>query len=68
MVIDFINKSLKNSLEGEISVTQEVTSYALNDLKNKKVESLTIKNVVTISQSDYDELAVKDASTLYIIQ
>jgi len=26
-----------------------------------------VRNIVTISQSDYDALAVKDAKTLYIV-
>lgn len=68
MVIDFINKTLKNSIGKSISDTQEVTSYALNDLENRKVASINVRNIITISQSDFDALEVKDAETLYIIQ
>lgn len=42
-------------------------SAALNELNNTTVKSTTVKNIWTGSQSDYDDIVVKDPETLYII-
>lgn len=50
-----------------IEEDEETTSRALNDLENKKVESLDIRNIVKISQSDYDAMSAHSSTTLYVI-
>ena len=44
------------------------TSAALNDLNTNKVSGVGITKIQSISQTDYDALAVKDPATLYIIK
>lgn len=44
------------------------TSAALNDLNTNKVSGVGITKIQSISQADYDALAVKDPATLYIIK
>ena len=52
---------------GQLATVEEVVSTAINDLQTKKVSSSDIKNIVKISQSDYNNLPSKDANTLYLI-
>ena len=42
-------------------------SAAINDLNTNKVSGVGITKIQEISQADYDSLAVKDPTTLYII-
>ena len=44
------------------------TSAALNDLNTNKVSGFGITKIQSISQADYDALAVKDPAALYIIK
>ena len=58
-----------NDLVGkeQINTIDEVVSMALNDLNDRKVNGDGISNIVSISQSDYDNLSEYDPSTLYVI-
>lgn len=55
------------NIEDTMEEKEEVISRALNDLNDRKVNGDGITNIVSISQSDYDNLSVYDPSTLYII-
>lgn len=60
---------------GSSVVDNALSSTSKNAVQNKvikaaldvKIESATINNIVTLSQSDYDALAQKDSATLYVI-
>lgn len=66
-----------SALTAELSEAERVTSTAVNEVRNdittlsgataNMVSSTTIRNIVAISQSDYDALTTKDAATLYYI-
>lgn len=66
-----------SALTAELSEAERVTSVAVNEVKNdittlsgataNMVSSTTIRNIVTISQTDYDALTTKDNNTLYYI-
>lgn len=53
--------------DNDLKQKEEVISRALNDLNDRKVNGDGITNIVSISQSDYDNLSEYDPSTLYII-
>lgn len=66
-----------SALTAELSEAERVTSVAVNEVKNdittlsgataNMVSSTTIRNIVAISQTDYDALTTKDNNTLYYI-
>lgn len=66
-----------SALTAELSEAERVTSTAVNEVRNdittlsgataNMVSSTTIRNIVAISQTDYDALTTKDAATLYYI-
>lgn len=58
-----------NDLVGkeQIDTIDEVVSAALVDLNDRKVDGDGITNIVSISQSDYDNLSGYSPSTLYVI-
>lgn len=66
-----------SALTAELSEAERVTSTAVNDIRNdittlsgataNMVSSTSIRNIVAISQSDYDALTTKDNNTLYYI-
>lgn len=55
-------------VNGNIENKELATSAALNDLNTNKVSGVGITKIQSISQADYDALAVKDPATLYIIK
>ena len=55
-------------VNGNIENKELATSAALNDLNTNKVSGVGITKIQSISQTDYDALAVKDPATLYIIK
>lgn len=55
------------NIEDTMEEKEQVISRALNDLNDRKVNGDGITNIVSISQSDYDNLSEYDPSTLYII-
>lgn len=66
-----------SALTAELSEAERVTSTAVNEVRDdittlsgataNMVSSATIRNIVAISQSDYDALTTKDNNTLYYI-
>jgi hypothetical protein len=54
-------------INASIEDKELATSAALNELNSTTVKSTTVKNIWTGSQSDYDDIVVKDPETLYII-
>ena len=65
------NFSAVNSALNEKANLSDLANYVplatYNELSNVAVKSSTVRNIVQISQADYDALATKDANTLYII-
>ena len=59
---------------GEMGVETDTNQFKLgdgatsyNELPYAAVKSSTVRNIVQISQTDYDALGTKDSNTLYII-
>ena len=70
-----IDAKIKNYVDPAIAGVNETivdkelpVSAALNDLNTNKVSGVGITKIQSISQADYDALAVKDPATLYIIK
>ena len=70
-----VDAQIKNYVDPAIAEVNETiedkelaTSAALNDLNTNKVSGAGITKIQSISQADYDALAVKDPATLYIIK
>ena len=70
-----VDAKIKNYVDPAITEVNDniedkelATSAALNDLNTNKVSGVGITKIQTISQADYDALAVKDPATLYIIK
>lgn len=59
--------SADTALQDQIDIMDEVVSAALVNLNNTKVESQDIRHMVKLTQSEYDNLSVKDPETFYII-
>ncbi len=69
-----VDIQIKNYVDPAIAEVNETivdkelpVSAALNDLNTNKVSGVGITKIQSISQADYDALAVKDPATLYII-
>lgn len=54
-------------INGNIENKELATSAALNDLNTNKVSGVGITKIQSITQADYDALAVKDPTTFYVI-
>lgn len=70
-----VDTQIKNYVDPAIAEVNETivdkelpVSAALNDLNTNKVSGVGITKIQSISQADYDALAVKDPATLYIIK
>ena len=70
-----VDIQIKNYVDPAIAEVNETivdkelpVSAALNDLNTNKVSGVGITKIQSISQADYDALAVKDPATLYIIK
>ena len=70
-----VDAKIKNYVDPAIAEVNETivdkelpVSAALNDLNTNKVSGVGITKIQSISQADYDALAVKDPATLYIIK
>ena len=70
-----VDIQIKNYVDPAIAEVNETivdkelpVSAALNDLNTNKVSGIGITKIQSISQADYDALAVKDPATLYIIK
>lgn len=70
-----VDAQIKNYVDPAIAEVNETiadkelpVSAALNDLNTNKVSGVGITKIQSISQADYDALAVKDPATLYIIK
>lgn len=69
-----VNAQIKNYVDPAIAEVNETivdkelpVSAALNDLNTNKVSGVGITKIQSISQADYDALAVKDPTTFYVI-
>lgn len=70
-----VDIQIKNYVDPAIAEVNETiadkelpVSAALNDLNTNKVSGVGITKIQSISQANYDALAVKDPATLYIIK
>ena len=63
---DYVDPAIVE-VNASIEDKELATSAALNELNSTTVKSTTVKNIWTGSQSDYDDIVVKDPETLYII-
>lgn len=64
---DYVDPAI-TEVNGNIENKELATSAALNDLNTNKVSGVGITKIQSISQANYDALAVKDPATLYIIK
>lgn len=64
---DYVDPAIAE-VNDNIEDKELATSAALNDLNTNKVSGVGITKIQSISQADYDALAVKDQATLYIIK
>lgn len=69
-----VDVQIKNYVDPAIAEINETivdkelpVSAALNDLNTNKVSGVGITKIQSISQADYDALAVKDPTTFYVI-
>lgn len=69
-----VDAQIKNYVDPAIAEVNETivdkelpVSAALNDLNTNKVSGVGITKIQSISQADYDALAVKDPTTFYVI-
>lgn len=66
----FASSAIVSALTEELSEVERVASVAINDLRDKKVESEDVHYMVKLSQAAYDTLVsanTVDNTTLYII-
>lgn len=63
---DYVDPAIAE-VNDNIENKELATSAALNELNSTTVKSTSVKNIWTGSQSNYDDIVVKDPETLYII-
>ena len=70
------NRALISSSSGKVAVSSVTntelgylsgTTSSVQEQLNSKVSSTTIKNIVSLTQAEYDALTIKDTNTVYII-